>query len=555
MKKFIKKASVIILVVIILMQTPIAGPVTAHGAAVVSKVKLSRSSVTLEEGESVQLKASIAPKGASNKKIIWSSNNKKIAAVSSGGKVKAMKPGRAIITARSTNGKTASCKITVNKKVVMATSIQLSQTSITMNADDENITITASVIPSNTTNKEITWSSDDESVAFVDSDGTVMPLQQGSTQIHAKTENGIITTCQVTINEELITESPIEWEDSLTDNITGDVIDDVSNDVADDVTNDVTEDSTNNTNQEEAFTRAVLADGTYLLTLSGTGLCLDVDGSATVNGTNVLIFSKHGGSNQIWSFENHSDKTVSFISQCAKDKVLDVMRTGNSTKGGLKENCNVDIYDHNDEPAQSFYLEQASDGTYLIRLNSNPDLVVAASAANSGANVIVKGYDSSSRLQRWDIKSVAPPVPDKTDDFQTKLSSLKTKFPAGAYWNHVGSSKNNPDGYTYEGCNSHKFCNEYSNAWQCHGFALKLGADMFGTNPRNWKRASNLNNLRAGDIIRYNTGKYEHTVFVTGVNGNSVTIADCNYDLHCRIRWDVVKTKSEFEKVVYVMTR
>ncbi len=133
------------------------------------------------------------------------------------------------------------------------------------------------------------------------------------------------------------------------------------------------------------------------------------------------------------------------------------------------------------------------------------------------------------------------------------LGSLQGKFPAGRYWNH-GSGANNPDGTTGTGCYHHSGncdyggscgCNSFLSAIQCMGYAYKCGYDVYGTYPTGWSKStssSSLNNVKAGDVIRYrNDG---HSIFVTGVSGNTVYFTDCNWDGHCGIRWGASVTKS-----------
>ena len=142
------------------------------------------------------------------------------------------------------------------------------------------------------------------------------------------------------------------------------------------------------------------------------------------------------------------------------------------------------------------------------------------------------------------------------------LQYLQSKFPQGKYWNHVGSSLNNENGYTNTPCPSHSSvntCNAYTYdgvkiGWQCYGFALKLGYDIYGTNPRNWQRSNSLSNIKPGDIINYDGNNPGHTVFVIAVNGNTVSFAECNYGGRCIIRWDRSLQKSEFNNLynVYV---
>ncbi|MBQ8228370.1 MAG: InlB B-repeat-containing protein [Clostridia bacterium] len=146
------------------------------------------------------------------------------------------------------------------------------------------------------------------------------------------------------------------------------------------------------------------------------------------------------------------------------------------------------------------------------------------------------------------------------------MSELRKKFPHGKYWNHAGNpgssnSVNNQDGYTSTPCSVHgvvgtskQTCNGFAPSgtqlsWQCMGYAEKLGYDATGYNPRNnangWKTytsSSALDNLKAGDIVRYkNDG---HSIYVTAVDGNTVTYTDCNSDGHCKIMWDKTISKA-----------
>lgn len=90
--------------------------VNALQTAAVSSVKLNKTSLKLINGSSYTLKKSIAPSNASNKTVTWTSSNKKVAAVSSAGKITAKGVGKATITAKTSNGKKAVCKVTVRPK-------------------------------------------------------------------------------------------------------------------------------------------------------------------------------------------------------------------------------------------------------------------------------------------------------------------------------------------------------------------------------------------------------------------------------------------------------
>jgi len=78
----------------------------------VSSIKISKVSMNMVIGETFTLTASISPSNATNKTITWTSSNSSIASVS-GGKVTAKSPGTTTITAKSSNGKTATCTVKV----------------------------------------------------------------------------------------------------------------------------------------------------------------------------------------------------------------------------------------------------------------------------------------------------------------------------------------------------------------------------------------------------------------------------------------------------------
>ena len=165
----------------------------------VTGVTLDKTSATLTEGDEITLTATVNPDNATNKNVTWSSSNSSVASVSNG-KVTALKAGKATITVKTDDGgKTATCEVTVNAKVYPVTGVTLDKTSATLTEGDE-ITLTATVNPDNATNKNVTWSSSDNTVASV-SNGKVTALKAGKTTITVKTDDGGKTaTCEVTVN-------------------------------------------------------------------------------------------------------------------------------------------------------------------------------------------------------------------------------------------------------------------------------------------------------------------------------------------------------------------
>lgn len=147
----------------------------------VTSVELSKTSLSLMEGETAALTATVMPDNATDKTVTWSSSNEKLAKVENGS-VTALKVGTATITAQA-GGKTAECIVTVNP--VPVTSVSLDKTNMEL-TEGETAVLTATVKPDNATNKTVTWTSSDESIARVDADGKVTAIKAGEAVITAK---------------------------------------------------------------------------------------------------------------------------------------------------------------------------------------------------------------------------------------------------------------------------------------------------------------------------------------------------------------------------------
>ena len=177
--------------------------VTVKAKAVsVTEVTLDRAELTLTEGEAETLTATVKPDNADNKKVKWSSDKTEVATVDGDGKVTAVKPGEAVVTVTTEDGgKTASCKVTVKAKVVPVTGVDVKPWSVTIGANGTT-KLTCTVAPSNATNRNVRWESDNPSVATVDSDGNVRAVSAGVAKVSAVTEDGGFRSgCTVTVKE------------------------------------------------------------------------------------------------------------------------------------------------------------------------------------------------------------------------------------------------------------------------------------------------------------------------------------------------------------------
>ena len=161
----------------------------------VSEVTLNKTELTLEPGTSETLVAAVTPENATDKTVIWSTSNAEVATVSNG-VVTAIAEGTADITA-SAGGKTATCVVSVKKGVVAVTSVTLNKTTLSL-IKGQSETLVATVKPDDATDKTVTWSSSDATIASVTQDGLVTALKSGNVVITAKAGEKS-ATCSVVI--------------------------------------------------------------------------------------------------------------------------------------------------------------------------------------------------------------------------------------------------------------------------------------------------------------------------------------------------------------------
>ena len=164
----------------------------------VEEVRIPESA-ELARGKTLTLKPEYLPENATEKKVKWTSLSPKVASVTSGGVVKGLKAGTAVIRAKTDNGVIAECTVTVYNPV---TQVKLNRTSLTLSLYEQK-TLTATYKPKNAAHTMITWSSSNQKVATVDENGLVTGLAKGKCTITAKSENGKTAKCTVTVNEYL----------------------------------------------------------------------------------------------------------------------------------------------------------------------------------------------------------------------------------------------------------------------------------------------------------------------------------------------------------------
>lgn len=167
----------------------------------VQSIELSETEVTMTVGDSLGIEAKILPEDAKTKALDWSSSDTKIVTVTDG-TLKAKSAGTAVVTAKTESGIKSSCNVTVSDKQV--TSITLSSTDVSVK-EGKKIQLSAKTQPSDAPSGVLEWSSSDEKVAIVNSDGFVTGVKSGVASITCKSENGKEASCTVTVKSETIT--------------------------------------------------------------------------------------------------------------------------------------------------------------------------------------------------------------------------------------------------------------------------------------------------------------------------------------------------------------
>lgn len=183
-------------------------------------IALDKVTASLKEGEKVNLSATVGPENVTSKVVIWSSSDESIATVADDGTVTAVKAGDVTITAKAAYGKnvTATCDIKVSEaekpqptpepepqptpQKVAATTITLDKTTANLK-EGETVELKATVGPENATDKSVTWTSSDDSVATVSKDGKVTAVKAGSVKITATAVSGknVTAACDITVTQ------------------------------------------------------------------------------------------------------------------------------------------------------------------------------------------------------------------------------------------------------------------------------------------------------------------------------------------------------------------
>lgn len=158
-------------------------------------ISISNNTLDLHTNENQQLTAAVTPDEALDKSVSWHSSDKDVATVDANGNVTAISAGKARITAKTSNGLTATCDVTVYDHTTGVTMDETAEISI-----GEQLQLAAKTLPLETSDGLVTWSSSNKDIATVTEDGIIIGIKQGSCIITATSvDGGFTATCQVKV--------------------------------------------------------------------------------------------------------------------------------------------------------------------------------------------------------------------------------------------------------------------------------------------------------------------------------------------------------------------
>ena len=332
---------------------------------------VSDGKLSLKVGASAQLTATVKPDNATNKTVSWDSSDNSVAKVSDG-KVTALKAGTATITA--TAGDISSLiTVTVADVPVPVTSVSVSGDGVSGGKlslkSGASVQLTATVKPDNATDRKVTWTSSDSSVANVMGTGVVTAGSKAGKATVTATAGGKSASVEVTVEAQ----DPYAELDALAKAHASD-----------------------------------LEDGTYTVsTVLKDGMVLDVADGSAKDGANARLWSSNGTKAQRWTV-SHDSKGYVTLRNVNSGKALDV-KDGKAANGS-----NVQQYAPNSYRSQKWVAVRSGSVYKLVSaLSPSMALDVKDGKAANGSNVQIytaNGY----RSQQWTFGTVGQSLKSAT---------------------------------------------------------------------------------------------------------------------------------------------
>lgn len=165
----------------------------------VSNIVISENEIVIQSGKTYIINAKVLPENASNRELIWETNDSRIATVTDDGVVTGRMEGKTSLTAYAENGKSNSVNVVVKSPNIELSDIELSPSTISLEPGD-NYQLKTTFIPSNVSNVKINYSSSNSNIVKVSNTGLITAVSKGSSVITASS-NGVSSNMVVTVVE------------------------------------------------------------------------------------------------------------------------------------------------------------------------------------------------------------------------------------------------------------------------------------------------------------------------------------------------------------------
>ncbi|WP_158287108.1 Ig-like domain-containing protein [Mesobacillus foraminis] len=160
-----------------------------------TSLKLNKSSLHISKKQIVKVTATVDPKDAADKTILWKSSNPKVATVDSQGNIKGLANGSATVTATAKDNPKVYKKVAVK---VSTKTVKVNKTGLTLTAGKTAV-LKATVSPLDSTDKAVKWTSSNTRIATVDSKGKVSGKTKGTATITATVKDAKAVKVKVTV--------------------------------------------------------------------------------------------------------------------------------------------------------------------------------------------------------------------------------------------------------------------------------------------------------------------------------------------------------------------
>lgn len=181
----------------------------------IESITVTPASISTGIGQTRGLSATYMPQLVTDPSIVWSSDDESVATVDQKGLIVGKGEGSTTIRATSSKGVEGTCMVTVEKQDVSVLVSKIAITAPRQSAEPgESINLSASVLPNDASDKSVSWSSSDPSIASVDqSSGLVECHKLGKVTITALANDasGVKSTIDIFVEE--ITEGYIDVSD------------------------------------------------------------------------------------------------------------------------------------------------------------------------------------------------------------------------------------------------------------------------------------------------------------------------------------------------------